>query len=249
MAASSHTNKPIICLNDIAVSYQSNVAIFDINLDVFRNEFLGICGPNGSGKSTLLKTMVGAVEPFRGKVRVLGEDVSKNTSLSNVRMKIGYLPQMELIDRNFPALVKDVVAMGLYSQVGLFRKLNNSDYEKVKRALEIVELDNFSDRPVGHLSGGQQQKVMIARGIVNQPEILFLDEPTSALDFKVAKNITDIIKKIHDETNLTIVLVSHDIEFIRNNCSKAICMNKKIVWEGNPKSKHFQIVINSIFLK
>lgn len=249
MATSEQSQKPIICLNDIAVSYQSNVAIFDVNLDIYRNDFIGICGPNGSGKSTLLKTMVGAVQPFRGKVRVFGEVISKNSALTGVRTKIGYLPQMELIDRNFPALVKDVVAMGLYSQVGLFRKLNKNDYDRVHKALEIVELDNFSDRPVGHLSGGQQQKVMIARGIVNQPEILFLDEPTSALDFKVAKNIMDIIKKIHDETNLTIVLVSHDIDFIRNNCSKAICINKKIVWEGSPKSKNFQSVLNSIFLK
>ncbi|HUU76787.1 MAG TPA: metal ABC transporter ATP-binding protein [candidate division Zixibacteria bacterium] len=243
------TNKPIICLHDVVVAYQSNVAIFDINLDIYRNEFVGICGPNGSGKSTLLKSIIGAVEPLKGSVKILGEEVSKSGNLHGLRKKFGYLPQMSDIDRNFPALVKDVVGMGLYSKIGLFRNLNKSDYEKIRQALEIVELEQYGDRPIGHLSGGQQQKVMIARGIVNNPDILFLDEPTSALDFKVARNIMNLIKKIHDETDLTIILVSHDIDFIKNNCSRALCMNRRIVWDGNPKDREFEQIVNNVFLK
>lgn len=247
--SSSKTQQPIICMHDVVVAYQSNVAIFDINLDIYRNEFIGICGPNGSGKSTLLKTVIGAIEPLKGSVKILGEEISKKGNLHGLRKKFGYLPQMSEIDRNFPALVKDVIGMGLYSTVGLFRNLNKKDYERINRALEIVELDQFKERPIGHLSGGQQQKVMIARGIVNDPEILFLDEPTSALDFKVARNIMNLIRKIHEETELTIILVSHDIDFIRNNCSRAVCMNKRIVWQGNPKDDEFDKVINRVFLK
>lgn len=247
--SSSTTQKPIICIHDVVVAYQSNVAIFDINLDIYRNEFVGICGPNGSGKSTLLKTTIGAIEPLKGTVKILGEEISKKANLHGLRKKFGYLPQKSEIDRNFPALVKDVVGMGLYSTVGLFRTLNKKDYERIERALEIVELDQFKDRPIGHLSGGQQQKVMIARGIVNEPKILFLDEPTSALDFKVARTIMSLIKKIHTETDLTIILVSHDIDFIRKNCSRAVCMNRRIVWEGDPKDKEFDEVINRVFLK
>ncbi|NHJ84611.1 MAG: metal ABC transporter ATP-binding protein [Asgard group archaeon] len=241
--------KPIICLHDVAISYQSNVAIFDINLDIYKNEFVGICGPNGSGKSTLLKGMIGALEPFRGTVKINGHEMSKRRGSNEIRTKLGYLPQMEPIDRNFPALVKDVVGMGLYSQIGLFGSFRKGDYEKIHHAMEIVELEEFENRPIGHLSGGQQQKAMIARGIVNEPDILFLDEPTSALDFKVANNIMSIIKKIHDETNLTIVLVSHDIDFIRESCTRAICLNRRVVWDGDPKAHMFEVVISRIFRK
>ncbi len=247
--SSDKTQKPIICVHDVVVAYQANVAIFDINLDIYRNEFVGICGPNGSGKSTLLKSIIGAVDPLKGTVKILGEDILKKGHLHGLRKKFGYLPQMSEIDRNFPALVKDVVGMGLYTTVGLFKNLNKSDCEKVDRVLEIVELEQFRDRPIGHLSGGQQQKVMIARGIVNEPEILFLDEPTSALDFKVARNIMSLIRKIHEETELTIILVSHDIDFIKNNCSRAVCMNRRIVWDGNPKNEGFDEMINRVFLK
>ena len=242
-------NKPIICLHDVVVAYQSNVAIFDVNLDIYQNEFVGLCGPNGSGKSTLLKSIIGAVEPLNGEIKILGEEISQNGTLHGIRRKFGYLPQQTDIDRNFPALVKDVVGMGLYSKIGMFRGLSKEDKDKVQHALEIVQMDQFAERPIGHLSGGQQQKVMIARGIVNEPEILFLDEPTSALDFKVARNIMDIIKKIHDETNLTIVLVSHDIDFIKKNCSRAICINRRIVWEGSPQDDQFDEIINRVFLK
>ncbi|MEA2071370.1 MAG: ATP-binding cassette domain-containing protein, partial [Asgard group archaeon] len=125
----------VICMKDIAVAYQSTVAIFDINLDVYKNEFLGICGPNGSGKSTLLKTMVGVLKPFRGKVRVFGRNIIKDTQMTDLRVRLGYLPQLEAIDRNFPALVKDVVAMGLYAQKGLFKRLDENDEEKIYQAL------------------------------------------------------------------------------------------------------------------
>jgi len=249
MTSKTSDSKPIICLHDVVVAYQSNVAIFDVNLDIYQNEFVGICGPNGSGKSTLLKSIIGAIEPLRGSVKILGEETSQKGSLHGLREKFGYLPQITEVDRNFPALVKDVVGMGLYSKIGMFRNLNKKDTEKIIRALEIVELEQFVDRPIGHLSGGQQQKVMIARGIVNDPDILFLDEPTSALDFKVARNIMEIIKKIHDETNLTIILVSHDIDFIKKNCSRAVCINRRVVWEGDPKEKEFDEIINRVFLK
>ena len=246
---SQSTKKPIICLHDVVVAYQSNVAIFDINLDIFRNEFVGLCGPNGSGKSTLLKAMIGAINPMQGLVKIQGQEVSNNSNLHGLRKRFGYLPQSSEIDRNFPALVKDVVGMGLYSKIGLFRNLNKEDNEKITRALEIVEMAQYRERPIGHLSGGQQQKVMIARGIVNNPDILFLDEPTSALDFKVARNIMSLIKKIHDETDLTIILVSHDIDFIKKNCTRAICMNRRIVWDGDPKDNEFEDIVNRVFLK
>ena len=237
---------PIICLKDIAVAYQSNVALFDVNLDIYSNDFIGICGPNGSGKSTLIKAIVGAVKPFRGFVKVFGEDINKGNT-GNLKAKIGYLPQKVQIERNFPALVKDIVAMGLYSQIGLFRDLSKNDITKVNNSLEKIGMLNFVNRPIGHLSGGQQQKVMIARGIVNNPKILLLDEPFTSLDLKVEQNFMSLIKKIHDESHVTIIMVSHNINFIKKYCNRAICMDRKIIWDGNPLQKDFDKIIKDFF--
>ena len=243
----SAKKKPIVCLQDVAVAYQTNVAIFDVNLDIYQNDFFGICGPNGSGKSTILKTIVGAVKPLKGTVRVFGEDILKG-NLRAIKSRMGYLPQKEQIDRNFPALVKDVVSMGLYTQAGFFRKLSVEDYTKIDRALEIVEMTALADRPIGHLSGGQQQKVMIARGIVNEPDILLLDEPFSALDFKVEKNIMELIEKIHAETNVTIIMISHSINFIKKYCTRAACVDRRVIWNGKPSEEDFDDVIKRVFL-
>ena len=239
-------SKPIICLKDVAIAYQTNVALFDVNLDIFQNDLFGICGPNGSGKSTLLKAIVGSIKPFRGYVKVFRKDISKG-NIRDIKSKIGYLPQKDNIDRNFPALVKDVVGMGLFSQVGFFKRLSKEDNDKIQQALEIVEMENLAMRPIGHLSGGQQQKAMIAKGIVNNPEILLMDEPFSALDFKVEQSIMRLIKKIHDETNVTIVMITHSINFIIQYCNRAACLDRRIIWSGNPKEHDFDDVIKRVF--
>ncbi|MBN1329082.1 MAG: ABC transporter ATP-binding protein [Candidatus Heimdallarchaeota archaeon] len=244
----SSKNKDIlICIKDLAVAYQSNVALFDINLDVYKNDFFGICGPNGSGKSTLLKSIVGLVKPFRGNIRVFGKDVIKG-HIGYLKSKIGYLPQTDQIDRNFPALVKDVVGMGLYSQVGFFKSLSKKEDEKIGNALQLVGMENMIQRPIGHLSGGQQQKVRIARALVNSPDILLIDEPFSALDFKIAKNIANLIAEIHEKTNLTIVLISHSLSLLKEHCNKVICLDKRIVWQGDPKSSEFDSAVKTAFL-
>ncbi len=244
---SSQNKDILICIKDLAVAYQSNVALFDINLDVYKNDFFGICGPNGSGKSTLLKSIVGSVKPFRGNIRLFGKDLVKER-IGYLKSKIGYLPQTDQIDRNFPALVKDVVGMGLYSQVGFFRSLSAKEDEMILNALKLVGMENMIKRPIGHLSGGQQQKVRIARAIVNNPEILLIDEPFSALDFKVAKNIADLIAEIHEKSNLTIVMISHSLSLLKEHCNKVICLDKRIVWEGDPKLADFESAVKTVFL-
>ncbi|NHJ33719.1 MAG: metal ABC transporter ATP-binding protein [Asgard group archaeon] len=236
----------LICIKDLAVAYQTNVAVFDINLDVYRHDFLGICGPNGSGKSTILKSIVGAVKPFQGNLRLFNKDVLKH-EIREIQNKISYLPQIEAIDRNFPALVKDVVGMGLYTQKGFFRRLNKNDDQIVLESLETVGMANLAERPIGHLSGGQQQKVKIARALVNKPEILLVDEPFSALDFKIAKEIAELLAKIYKETEITIVLVSHNLAIIREYCTRAVCMDRRIIWEGNPKSNEFDEAVQRVF--
>ncbi|NHJ47379.1 MAG: ABC transporter ATP-binding protein [Asgard group archaeon] len=236
----------LICIKDLAVAYQTTVAIFDINFDVFRHDFLGICGPNGSGKSTLLKSMVGAVKPFRGQIRLFNRDLSGNHQ-REIQNKISYLPQIEVIDRNFPALVQDVVGMGLYAQRGFFRRLTQEDQQQIVEALEIVGLENLLERPIGHLSGGQQQKVKIARALVNKPDILLIDEPFASLDFKVIKNLAHLLSEVHKKTDITIVMVSHSLEIIREYCNRVICLDHRLIWEGDPKSPEFDSAVHQVF--
>jgi len=235
-----------ICVKDLAVAYQSNVAIFDINIDVYRHDFFGICGPNGSGKSTLLKSIVGSVKPFRGNLRIFGKDMIKG-HIRELKSRIGYLPQLDQIDRNFPATVEDVVGMGLYTQIGFFNWLTRNDHKKVYQALELVGMESMRERPIGHLSGGQQQKVKIARALVNKPDILLIDEPFSALDFKVAKNIADILANIHKETELTIVMISHSMSLLKEHCNHVACLDKRIIWQGDPKSAAFDDAVTRVF--
>ena len=106
----------------------------------------------------------------------------------------------------------------------------------------------LADRPIGHLSGGQQQKVMIARGIVNEPDILLLDEPFAALDFKVEQTIMELIEKIHEETNVTIIMISHSINFIKKYCTRAACVDRRVIWKGKPSEEDFDDVIKTVFL-
>ncbi|RLI69128.1 MAG: zinc ABC transporter ATP-binding protein [Candidatus Gerdarchaeota archaeon] len=236
----------LICINGLAVAYQTNVALFDINLDVHQHDFIGICGPNGSGKSTLLKSIVGAIKPVQGSLRVFGKDLTKS-NIRGIKAKIGYVPQIQNIERNFPALVEDVVGMGLYSQIGFFRALSKKHREKITAALKLVGMDAMAKRPIGHLSGGQQQKIKIARALVNNPEILLIDEPFTALDFKVAKNIADVIANIYQETSVTIVMVSHSIPLIKELCNRAVCLDKRLIWQGDPHSPEFENAMKLVF--
>ncbi len=237
---------PLICMNNLVVSYQNVVALANINLDIYQGEVLGICGPNGSGKSTLLKAILGLIPPTRGSIRFFKEERQLHSIKHHQDMNIGYVPQIHNIDRNFPALVEDVVAMGRYAQVGFLRRLKKED-PFVEDALQAVGMKKFRKRPIGHLSGGQQQKVMVARALVSNPEILLLDEPTAALDFRVERAIMDLIRKLHQEKNLVIILVTHKMSFLREFTTRVVCLDKSIIWQGSPLDPKLQTIINQLF--
>ncbi|MFW9997305.1 MAG: metal ABC transporter ATP-binding protein [Candidatus Odinarchaeota archaeon] len=237
---------PVACFHDVIVTFQSYVALYDINFDIFRGEFVGLCGPNGSGKTTLLKTMLGLIEAAKGMIMILGEEIEKIHR--QTRFRIGYVPQLGLIDRNFPALVEDVVGMGLYPRRGFFRGLSGDDKKAIHWALMQVEMVDYAKRPIGHLSGGQQQKVMIARALAQKPEILLLDEPTSALDFKMTKSIFELVTRLQDRHNLTVVMINHNIKLLREYSKRIICLNRRIVIDTDPSDPMLDEVIEKTFL-
>lgn len=238
-------NNTIISLYDVSVAYQNTVALYDVNIDIQKNNFVGICGSNGSGKTTLLKTILGEVKPFKGIINLFDKNIYDLRRKD--KFKIGYVPQIQPIDRNFPALVEDVVAMGRYAQVGFLRKFKDKDKILITNALETIDMLDYACRPIGHLSGGQQQKVWIARALAQNAEILLLDEPVSALDFKMTKSVLDLLKKLNEENDKTIIMILHNIKLLKEYAKRLVCLNKTIFYDGSPQNPEADKEIDRIF--
>jgi ABC-type Mn2+/Zn2+ transport system ATPase subunit len=237
----------IICVDNIRVAYRSIAALIDVSFDIHENELIGICGPNGSGKTTLLKTILGIIHPYQGKVKVFGEDITNNRMSKWARIQIGYVPQINKVDKNFPALVEDVVMMSRFSKIGFLFSPKREDREKVYQSLQAVHMENLGKRPFSHLSGGQQQKVLIARALAQEPKILLLDEPTSALDFKMAEEIMHVTRELHEEKKLTIIMVNHSIKLLEEYMDRLLCLNHKLAFDGHPKDPKLEKIIEKVF--
>lgn len=213
-------------LNNVTAGYQSGKpTIIDINLQVEEKEFLGIIGPNGGGKTTLLKVILGLVKPWKGKVLIRGKKISSSD------YQIGYVPQFSQFDKNYPIIVKDVISMGLRTKFFSSKKTHKSKMQMVKSVLEKVNLLSKLDEQIGHLSGGEQQRVLIARALATNPQILILDEPTASIDTQTGESIYELLTELNKEK--TIVLVSHDVGAISRSVKKIACMNKKLVYHNS----------------
>ncbi|MHA2033528.1 MAG: metal ABC transporter ATP-binding protein [Candidatus Kariarchaeaceae archaeon] len=221
----------LISLRHVDVFFNEIQALCDINLDIYESEFLGICGPNGSGKTTLLRAIMGTQKLNAGEITFHeGTEEHKRHSSDH----LGYVPQMEAIDKNFPALVKDVVMMGRSSKLGIFKRPKKSDYDEVDKAMRALNVEHLKNKPIGQLSGGQLQRAMVARAVAQQPKVLLLDEPTSAMDLKMTASFMKLIKKINEEQNITIILIHHDLHLMKDYASRIVCMDKSIEWIGPP---------------
>jgi zinc transport system ATP-binding protein len=226
-----HT-KNIIEVEDLSFSYDNHQVLKDINLPIHKGDYLGVIGPNGSGKTTLIRLILGLLKPSKGTIKLFGQDITKFKDKS----KIGYVPQKLVnLDTNFPATVEEIVAMGLYPRKGPFTFLNKTDKEKINHALEMVEISSLRNNLIGELSGGQQQRVFIARALSSDPEIIFLDEPTVGVDIKAQENFYLLLEKLNREFNLTLVLVTHDIDVVANEATELACINQTLVYHGSPK--------------
>lgn len=218
-------------------------AIRDINLKIEEGEFLSVVGPNGAGKTTLLETINGILEYTRGKATVFGKEVKKFGC--SVRKEIGYIFQEFEFDDLTPFLVEDVVLMGRFGKIGLLKRPSREDRERAREMMDLIGLNGMEKRAIGKLSGGQQQKVLLARILTKDPKILLLDEPFSNLDFKARVDISDKICRLHEKKNLTILMVIHDMTFIPERCNRAVLMNGgRIIADGAPEE-----VLNHDFLK
>ncbi|KYH40116.1 MAG: zinc ABC transporter ATP-binding protein [Candidatus Bathyarchaeota archaeon B26-2] len=218
-------SEEVISLEDVWVQYNGVTVLEDITLSVQNRDFLGIIGPNGGGKTTLLKVILGLIKPNRGRVTVLGGPPEEG------RRFIGYVPQLTQFDREFPATALDVVLMGRLGHKGLLRRYTEEDMEIAYKALESVEILDLKDRQVGKLSGGELQRVFLARALAADPKILLLDEPTASIDEPTKTELYELLKGLNRE--ITIILVSHDIGVISSYVDKIACLNRRLFYHGS----------------
>ena len=183
----------IVSIRDLWVCRGENAVLEDINLQLEEADFLGLIGPNGGGKSTLLKVMLGLIKPDRGEIRIFGQEPQA------ARGRVGYMPQKTVFDQNFPVKVLDVVLMGRYSRTGLFHRYGRQDREAAFKALQAVGMSDRAEREIGALSGGEQQRVFVARSLVSDPELLLLDEPTAGVDSAQQTEFYDLLCHLNHE--------------------------------------------------
>lgn len=208
-------------LKKVSFAY-SNQMVFDkLEFKVPAGDFVALVGPNGAGKSTLLRLSVGLLRPVAGSVEVFGRPLTNNV----IGNQVGYVPQHPLDARSFPVTVEEVVAMGRVAGLGFGKRFNAADRKMIDEVLQITDTQAIRHRLIGQLSGGQQQRVLIARALVSQPKILILDEPTSGVDTAAKEGIYSLLRMLNQEQQVTIIIVSHDVECISRYASRIASIN------------------------
>ncbi len=222
--------RPLVEIDNVSFAYGEVSVLEGINFTVAAGDFLGIIGPNGSGKTTLLRLMLGLLTPTRGAIRLFGHPPASLTQWG----RLGYVPQKATFDPSLPATVQEVVASGLVATAGLFRRSNTGGRARVSEVLAQVGMKAHAARRIGALSVGQQQRVLIARALVTQPELLILDEPTGGVDPEAQTSFHALLHHLHREREVTLILVSHDIGVVAREVTRLACLNRHLIFHGRP---------------
>jgi manganese/zinc/iron transport system ATP- binding protein len=217
---------PVLEIHDLTVSYDKKPVLWGIDLSVPKGAIAGIVGPNGAGKSTLIKSIMGLTSLSSGYVKVFDQE------LDHVRNRVSYVPQRESVDWDFPASVLDVVLMGRYAKIGLFKRPRKADTEAALIALKQVGMEKYKSRQISQLSGGQQQRVFLARALTQQADIYFMDEPFAGVDAATEKAIIQILKKLA-ENGKTVIVVHHDLQSVSTYFDWVIMLNLRLVASGH----------------
>ena len=222
-------------IKNLTVAYGENIALEDFNLDVEIGSLMALVGPNGAGKSTLIKTILKFLKQITGEIKI-----SKKS--------LAYVPQRNSVDWDFPTTLFDVVEMGCYGRVGLFKRVNKEEKVKVLKAIEQVGMLDFKDRQISELSGGQQQRAFIARALVQEADIYLMDEPFQGVDSTTEKSIVDILKKLKSEGK-TLLVVHHDLQTVPAYFESVALINKAVIVSGKVSEVFTQENIDKTYRK
>ena len=218
------TQQSLLTLEHVAVGYGRHVVLPEVNLNLPRGSFTGLLGANGSGKSTLIKTILGIIPPLSGRVEF--------ASVNGRPHVLGYTPQRDSLDSIFLLSSFEVVLMGTCGRVGPGRRTGSREKDWAHECLRETGADHLSRKLFSQLSGGQKQRVLIARALATKPDFLLLDEPTSGIDAAARQAIMDVLKRIHEQQQLTIVMASHDLPLVRAYVQRVIWLHAGRVLQG-----------------
>jgi len=223
----------VVKISNLSFSYDNQLVLENVTLNVEKRDFLAIIGPNGGGKSTLLKLMMGILVPNKGEILLFGKPPHKNGTI------IGYVPQDTAHNLDFPITVLDVVLMGLIRKRNRLRRYDNRLIKKAMDSLERVKMRDFATRRIAELSGGQRQRVLIARALCSDPDILMLDEPTASIDFIGQREIFELLEELNK--NITVIVVSHDMSMVMGYAKHAAYVHKTVVMHTIDSHTRYQI--------
>ncbi|MDX9970407.1 MAG: metal ABC transporter ATP-binding protein [Candidatus Gracilibacteria bacterium] len=219
----------VLEVKNLSVKYGNTVALEKVSFEIEKGDFIGLVGPNGAGKSTLIKAILGLTEISTGRISLFSKDISKFKEFS----KIGYLPQKSTkLNSLFPVSVFEVISLGILSKKKFPKRLKKEDDEKVHKILEDLKISKLSKKCFFELSGGEQQKVLLGRAIVSDPEILIFDEPSTALDPASREEFFTLVKKLNDEQKTTVILITHDTGYVGKYANKLIYIDRKLEYFG-----------------
>lgn len=231
-----------ISIKNLTVSYEDKKILSNVNIDIPKGKLIGIIGPNGGGKSTFIKGILNIVKKNSGIVKFQGKDYRKYLK------KIAYIPQRDTVDWDFPTTVLDVVIMGSYGRLGLFKSPGRKEKEKAIKNLKKLNIEKYFDRQISQLSGGEKQRVFIARALMQEAEIYFMDEPFQGVDIKTEKEIIEILKKLK-EKGKTVLVVHHNLEKVKDYFDYLIMINRKIIAIGETNDVFIEKNINKTFYR
>jgi manganese/zinc/iron transport system ATP- binding protein len=221
----ANPSAPILDVHDVTVAYRQRPVLWDVDLELHEPSLVAVIGPNGAGKSTLIKAILGLVARASGEIRIIGQP------LERVRTRVGYVPQRESVDWDFPVSVLDVVLMGTYGSLGWFRRPGRKERERAMAALERMGLADLASRQIGQLSGGQQQRTFLARALAQDADLYFMDEPTAGVDARTEEAIFGVLSELRSRGR-TVVVVHHDLKTVAERFDRVVLINTRVVSAG-----------------
>lgn len=229
-----------LSIQDLAVSYGAMVALAGVNAVIHPGDIVGIIGPNGSGKSTLLKSVAGIIPPRHGRITLDGKRLRQKNA------HIAYVPQSDDVNWDFPLSAHDVVMMGRFRSVGWLRRPGRSDHAQVDDALERVGLAGLGGRHISQFSGGQQQRIFLARAIVQQPEIVLLDEPMTGIDVRNRSVLHGMIQEF-SANGAIVLMATHDLDEVRHQTTSVLCLNRRMIAYGPTGTTYTPATLKATF--